>query len=91
MKVNDIQLLGYFILWLLFPFMVAFSFMEIFIYGKTYLVILATKIFANIKFPLLQSNNFNRHVCFGMFCLTITTEFPSLILRENITSKTCGT
>ena len=49
------------------------------------------KFFAIISFALLQSSCFNLHVRFRLICQTSIIEFPSLIRKQKITCKNCGT
>ena len=49
------------------------------------------KFFAIISFALLPSSCFNLHSYLRLFCQTTIIEMPSLIQKEKITCKNCGT
>ena len=91
MKENDWQLLPLILLWLVVSFMVGLSCYGIFRKWGKYYKITCYKIFTIISFALLLSSRFNLHVYFRLFCQTTNIEMPSLIRKEKITCKNCGT
>ena len=88
MKENDWQLLRYFLLWSVLPFIVALSFYEIYRIREKYAKII---FFSIISFALLPSSRFNLHVYFRQFCQTTFIEMPSLNRYEKVTCDNCGT
>ena len=90
MKEKDWQLLRYFFLWLVLPFMVAHSFHGIFCKWEENYKYNWYQFFAFISFALLQSNCFNLHVYFRLFYQTTFIEIPSLIRKEKIACENCG-
>ena len=91
MKENDWQLLQFFLLWLLSPFMVALSFYGIFRIWENICKNTCHKFFANISFALLQSSCLNFYARFRWFCLTLFTKMPSLNRYEKVTCENSGT
>ena len=91
MKENDWQLMRYFLLWLVLPFMVALPFHGIFRRWEKICKNTCYKFIAINSFLLLPSSRFNLHVCFRPFCQTTTIEIPSLIRKEKFTCENCGT
>ena len=91
MKENDWQLMRYFLLWLVLPFMVALSFYGIFCIWEQICKNISYKFFAILSFALLPSSCFNSHIYFKLFCQTTIIEMPSLIRKEKITCENCGT
>ena len=80
----------YFLLWLVLPFMVTLSFMEISVDGKV-CKNTCYKFFAINSFALLPSSRFNLHVYSRLFCQTAFFEMPSLNRNEKATRENCGT
>ena len=91
MKENDRQLMRYFLLWLVLPFMVAFSFLGIFRIWEQICKNTCYNFFGIISFALLPSSRFNLQVHFRLFCQTTVIEMPSLIRKEKVTCGNCGT
>ena len=91
MKEIDWQLMRYFFLWLVSPFMVAFSFYGNFRRTEKNCKNTCYKSFAFISFSLLPSSRFNLHVHFRLLCQTPIIETPSLNRNEEILCENCGT
>ena len=91
MKEKDWQLLRYFRLRLVLPFMVAHSFYGILHIWEEEFKYTWYKFFNNISFALLQSSCFNSHVYFRLLSQTPTIEMPSLNRYDKVTCENCGT
>ena len=90
MNENDWQLMRYFVLWLVLPFMVALPFYEKFRRWEKICKNTCYKFFAIISFALLPSSRFNLHVYFRLLCQTTIIKMPSLIRKEKVTCENCG-
>ena len=91
MKENFWQLLRYFLLWSVLPFLVALSFYGSFLKWEKLFKNTCYKIFASISFALLQSSCSNFFFQFRSFALTTFTQMPSLNRYEKVTCDNCGT
>ena len=91
MEEKDRQLMWYFLIWLVLPFMVALSFYGIFRRWEKICKNTCYKFFAILSFALLSSSRFNLHVFFTLFCQTPINGMPSLNRKEKVTCENCGT
>ena len=91
MKENDWQLMRFFLLWLVLPFMVALSFYGNFRRWDKICKKTSYKFFAIIAFALLPSRRFNFYVCFRLLCQSPFIEMPSWNRYKKVTCENCGT
>ena len=91
MKESDWQLMRYFLLWLVLPFMVALPFYGNFRRSEKNCKNTCYKFFAIISCALLPSSCFNLHVYFRLLCQTPIIETPSLNRNEEVTCEIYGT
>ena len=90
-KKKDWQIMWYFLLWLVLPFVVALSFCGNFLRWEKSCKKTCYNFFAIISFALLPSGRFNLHVYSRLFCQTSIIEMPSLNQNEKNTCENFGT
>ena len=91
MKGNDWQLLRYFLLWLVLPFMIASSFYGIFRVRENICKKTCYKFLAIVSVALPPSSRFNLQVFFRILCQTPFIEMLSLNRNEKVNCDKCGT
>ena len=90
MNESDWQLMRYFLLWLVWPFMVTLFFNGIFCVWEQICKNTCFKFFAILSFELPPSSRFNLQIYFRPFCQITIIEMPSLIRKEKVTCENCG-